>query len=56
MIDTRTKVADPMGHAEFEAFYGRTARALHGYLCRLCGDAATSDEILQEAYIRSMLP
>jgi RNA polymerase sigma-70 factor (ECF subfamily) len=39
-------------HAEFEAFYVRTARVLHGYLCRLSGDHATADEVLQEAYVR----
>jgi RNA polymerase sigma-70 factor, ECF subfamily len=38
--------------AEFEAFYVRTARVLHGYLCRLSGDHATAEEVLQEAYIR----
>ncbi|HJX82777.1 MAG TPA: RNA polymerase sigma factor, partial [Candidatus Angelobacter sp.] len=38
--------------ADFEAFYLRTARVLHGYLCRLTGDHATTDEVLQEAYIR----
>ena len=38
--------------AEFEAFYQRTARRLHGYLCRLSRNAATADEVLQEAYIR----
>src|SRR5262249_20633841 len=37
---------------EFEAFYIRTARQLHGYLCRLSRDPATADEVLQEAYIR----
>jgi RNA polymerase sigma-70 factor (ECF subfamily) len=37
---------------EFEAFYLRTARMLHGYLCRLSRDPATADEVLQEAYIR----
>lgn len=40
--------------AEFEAFYARTARTLHGYLCRLSGDSATADEVLQEAYIRML--
>ena len=40
------------GQAEFEAFYLRTAPLLHGYLCRLSGDPATADEVLQEAYIR----
>lgn len=38
--------------AEFEAFYLRTSRTLHGYLCRLSRDSATADEVLQEAYIR----
>lgn len=38
--------------AEFEAFYLRTSRTLHGYLCRLSRDAATADEVLQDAYIR----
>lgn len=40
--------------AEFEAFYARTARTLHGYLCRLSGDSATADEVLQETYIRML--
>jgi len=40
--------------AEFETFYLRTARTLHGYLCRLSSDPATADEILQEAYIRML--
>lgn len=43
-----------IGQAEFEAFYLRTARALHGYLCRLSRDSATADEVLQEAYLRMM--
>ena len=38
--------------AEFEAFYLRTARTLHGYLCRLSRDPAAADEVLQDAYIR----
>ncbi len=41
-------------HAEFEAFYARTARTLHGYLCRLSGDSTTADEVLQETYIRML--
>jgi RNA polymerase sigma-70 factor (ECF subfamily) len=48
----RSKVEDSMSHAEFEAFYLRTSRKLHGYLCRLGRNAATADEVLQEAYIR----
>lgn len=42
----------PTTQAEFEAFYLRTARTLHGYLCRLTHNSATADEILQETYIR----
>jgi RNA polymerase sigma-70 factor (ECF subfamily) len=37
---------------DFEAFYLRTSRTLHGYLCRLSRDSGTADEVLQEAYIR----
>jgi RNA polymerase sigma-70 factor, ECF subfamily len=40
--------------AEFEAFYARTARTLHGYLCRIAGESATADEVLQETYIRML--
>lgn len=40
--------------AEFEAFYARTAHTLHGYLCRVAGDPATADEVLQETYIRML--
>jgi RNA polymerase sigma-70 factor (ECF subfamily) len=40
--------------AEFESFYLRTARTLHGYLCRLTHDPATADELLQETYIRML--
>jgi RNA polymerase sigma-70 factor (ECF subfamily) len=46
------KAQDRIGQAEFEAFYMRTSRQLHGYLCRLSRDPATADELLQEAYIR----
>jgi RNA polymerase sigma-70 factor (ECF subfamily) len=50
MIEER--IADRTTQAEFEAFYLRTSRTLHGYLCRLARDPATADEVLQEAYIR----
>src|SRR5437899_82515 len=50
MIEER--IAERTTQAEFEAFYLRTARALHGYLSRLSRDPATADEVLQEAYIR----
>jgi RNA polymerase sigma-70 factor (ECF subfamily) len=48
----QSKAEDGMSQAEFESFYLRTSRKLHGYLCRLGRDAATADEVLQEAYIR----
>ena len=54
MTETRIQVTEQTGHAEFEAFYARTARPLHGYLCRLSRDSATADEILQETYIRML--
>ena len=48
----KSRTSEESSRAEFEAFYLRTAKKLHGYLCRLSRDAATADEILQEAYIR----
>jgi RNA polymerase sigma-70 factor (ECF subfamily) len=50
MAESRTSEAHKQ--AEFGAFYERTAKKLHGYLCKLSRDAATADEVLQEAYIR----
>jgi RNA polymerase sigma-70 factor, ECF subfamily len=50
MAESRT--GEQISQPEFEAFYLRTARVLHGYLCRLSRDSAVADEILQEAYIR----
>jgi RNA polymerase sigma-70 factor (ECF subfamily) len=52
MTEARTTEAEATTQAEFEAFYLRTARTLHGYLCRLSRDPATADEALQEAYVR----
>jgi RNA polymerase sigma-70 factor (ECF subfamily) len=49
---TETHIDERTSQAEFEAFYLRTARMLHGYLCRLSRDPATADEVLQEAFIR----
>ena len=46
------RIADRTSQPEFEAFYLRTARLLHGYLCRMSRDSATADEVLQEAYVR----
>ncbi|HEX3094253.1 MAG TPA: RNA polymerase sigma factor [Candidatus Angelobacter sp.] len=54
MTETRTQEAEQAGHADFEAFYLLTARTLHGYLCRIAGDSATADEVLQETYIRML--
>jgi len=51
MTETR---AESMSQGEFEAFYLRTSRKLHGYLCRVSRDPATADEVLQEAYIRML--
>jgi RNA polymerase sigma-70 factor, ECF subfamily len=51
---TEAQTGERTTQAEFEAFYLRTARTLHGYLCRLSGDSATADEVLQEAYIRML--
>ncbi len=54
MATTEAQTGERTTQAEFEAFYLRTARTLHGYLCRLSGDPATADELLQEAYIRML--
>jgi RNA polymerase sigma-70 factor (ECF subfamily) len=54
MIIAQTGQFERTTQAEFEAFYARTARTLHGYLCRLSGDSATADEVLQETYIRML--
>ena len=54
MAMTEAQTGERTTQAEFEAFYLRTARTLHGYLCRLSGDPATADEVLQETYIRML--
>lgn len=41
-----------MDEASFQKLYDRTARQLRGYLTRVCGDRATADDLLQEAYMR----
>jgi len=46
------RISERTSQPEFEAFYLRTARLLHGFLCRLSRDPATADEVLQEAYVR----
>jgi RNA polymerase sigma-70 factor (ECF subfamily) len=56
MTEERAKQAEitagSAAQVEFEAFYLRTSRQLHGYLCRLSRDPATAEEVLQDAYIR----
>jgi RNA polymerase sigma-70 factor (ECF subfamily) len=56
MVMTKTQAGqdESATQGEFEAFYLRTARVLHGYLCRLGNDPATADEVLQETYIRML--
>jgi|SRR5262249_17246854 len=49
---TEARIDEGTRQAEFEAFYLRTSRTLHGYLCRLSRDPATADEVLQETYVR----
>jgi len=41
-----------MDEATFNAFYGRTARPLRGYLLRCLGDPALADDLVQETYLR----
>lgn len=41
-----------MDEAEFRAFYGQTAPQLRGYLRRVTGDPSTTDDLLQESYLR----
>jgi RNA polymerase sigma-70 factor (ECF subfamily) len=54
MSRAQTEQDESTTQNEFESFYARTARTLHGYLCRLSGDAPTADEVLQETYIRML--
>lgn len=54
MTTAQTSQAEHTTQAEFESFYLRTSRTLHGYLNRLAGDSATADEVLQETYIRML--
>jgi RNA polymerase sigma-70 factor, ECF subfamily len=52
MTMTAARTSERITDSEFEAFYLRTSRTLHGYLSRLTRDPATAEEVLQEAYIR----
>jgi RNA polymerase sigma-70 factor (ECF subfamily) len=47
--------AQSLSHQQFEAFYAQTARALRSYICRMAGNAAMADDILQESYIRLLV-
>jgi RNA polymerase sigma-70 factor (ECF subfamily) len=52
IMATNADSAGMLKQSEFEIFYQRTSKALHGYLARLSRDAASAEEVLQEAYIR----
>jgi RNA polymerase sigma-70 factor, ECF subfamily len=54
MTETHAMIGDreQASQSQFEAFYLRTARSLHGYLCRISRNPASANEVLQEAYIR----
>jgi RNA polymerase sigma-70 factor, ECF subfamily len=54
MTMTASRTDERTTQPDFEAFYLRTSRTLHGYLCRISRDSATADEVLQEAYIRML--
>lgn len=43
-----------LSREQFEEFYARTARPLRSYLCRVAGNSALADDILQESYIRML--
>ncbi len=51
-IEQEAEVRPSMDEVAFQRFYGRTARPLWSYILRLCGDAALTDDILQDAYCR----
>src|ERR1041385_117170 len=42
----------PMNEPAFAAFYARMAGPLKGYLRRLIGDAASAEDLLQDAFVR----
>jgi RNA polymerase sigma-70 factor (ECF subfamily) len=41
-----------MDEDAFRGFYGRTSRALWGYLARVTGDRQLADDLMQETYYR----
>lgn len=44
--------AGTLSREQFGEFYAATARALRSYICRVAGNAAIADDIVQESYIR----
>jgi RNA polymerase sigma factor (sigma-70 family) len=52
MDKTAASTAEALSREAFDAFYGRTARALRSYISRVSGSATLADDILQESYIR----
>ena len=44
--------AETLSREQFDAFYALTARALRSYICRITGNPAGADDILQESYVR----
>lgn len=42
----------PMNERAFLDLYARTAGPLNGYLCRLTGNSAVAEDLVQEAYLR----
>ncbi len=46
--------AEALGREQFDEFYSRTAPALRAYIRRVSGNAAATDDFLQEAYIRML--
>lgn len=52
-MDT-TGLSVMMDEAAFRHLYHRTVRPLRAYLIRSCGNLATADDLLQEAYLRML--
>lgn len=48
------KLIARLNQQEFREFYEHTARPLRAYLSRLSGDATLSDDLAQEAYVRTL--
>jgi RNA polymerase sigma-70 factor, ECF subfamily len=46
--------AEALSREQFDEFYNRTAPALRAYVRRVSGNAATADDLLQEAYVRML--